>query len=346
MKRPATQTLPAGRKKLTLNPPRKEWTPGTYTPQYSDRPDGNYSAVLPNFLKCGTIILPMTDGRGALCLGPEEAAQKSNLHLLQSHNIHLIINATPTFANHHEPHIDYIRVDVNDEPSANLLPWMDAIADRIENELSTGKSVYVHCQMGISRSSSLVIAYLMKYQGMTRDQAYIHTKELRPKIEPNIGFWKQLTEYESLQQQQGETKKKSCTTIDTTLQTSLLAYLQHPTSQKHLQASVIAVACVSSSALSTCFESSGSVEEILLHSLNYVYDNPTDSRIEWLSCIVRSIKVDKTTMALMLDAKSEFFTEYWPGEFSSTKVARILSALDATKDQTEGTKQEGCTSRE
>ena len=83
-----------------------------------------------------------------------------------------------------------------------------------------------------------------------------------------------------------------------------------------------------------------------MHSLNYVYDNPTDSRIEWLSCIVRSIKVDQTTMALMLDAKSEFFTEYWPGEFQSTKVARILSALDATKDQTEGTKQEGCTSRE
>lgn len=324
MKRPA----PA-----TQAPRKREWTPGTYTPQYSDRPDGNYSAVLPDFLNCGTIILApsTTDGRGALCLGPEEAAQKSNLHLLQSHNIRLIINATPTFANHHEPLIDYIRVDVNDEPSASLLPWMDAVAERIENELSTGKSVYVHCQMGISRSSSLVIAYLMKYQGMTRDQAYIHTKELRPKIEPNIGFWKQLTEYESLQQQQAETKKESCTTIDTTLQTRLLAYLQHPTSQTHLQASVIAVACVSSSALSTCFESSsGSVEEILLHSLNYVYDNPTDSRIEWLSYIFRSIKVDKTTMALMLDAKSKFFTEYWPSEFDSNKVARILGALDAS----------------
>ncbi len=37
-------------------------------------------------------------------------------------------------------------------------------------------NVLVHCQMGISRSSSLVIAFLMKEYGMKYEEAKIFTK--------------------------------------------------------------------------------------------------------------------------------------------------------------------------
>ena len=42
------------------------------------------------------------------------------------------------------------------------------------------------------------MAYLMRYQQATRQMAYRQTKERRPKVEPNIGFWAQLLEYEDI----------------------------------------------------------------------------------------------------------------------------------------------------
>ena len=54
----------------------------------------------------------------------------------------------------------------------------------------------VHCVAGVSRSASICIAYLMKYERMTLDQAYRHCKRRRPVVHPNVGFWRQLIDYE------------------------------------------------------------------------------------------------------------------------------------------------------
>lgn len=59
-----------------------------------------------------------------------------------------------------------------------------------------GGKTLVHCVAGVSRSASICIAYLVKYHHMALDQAYKHVKRRRPVIHPNVGFWKQLIEYE------------------------------------------------------------------------------------------------------------------------------------------------------
>ncbi len=51
--------------------------------------------------------------------------------------------------------------------------------------------------MGISRSASIVLAFLMKNHNMTLDQAYIHTVGIRDTIEPNDRFWDELKKYEN-----------------------------------------------------------------------------------------------------------------------------------------------------
>jgi len=58
------------------------------------------------------------------------------------------------------------------------------------------KRCLVHCMAGISRSSSLVLAYLMKHQKMSLKEAFLHTREMRDVIEPNFGFVKQLMQFE------------------------------------------------------------------------------------------------------------------------------------------------------
>lgn len=50
--------------------------------------------------------------------------------------------------------------------------------------------------MGISRSSSLVIAYLMKENSWKLNVAFGHVKKQRSYVNPNYGFQRQLKKFE------------------------------------------------------------------------------------------------------------------------------------------------------
>jgi protein-tyrosine phosphatase len=56
--------------------------------------------------------------------------------------------------------------------------------------------VLVHCMMGISRSSSVCIAWLMSRKAMSYDDAYKLMKAKRPIVCPNSGFAAQLKMWE------------------------------------------------------------------------------------------------------------------------------------------------------
>lgn len=71
----------------------------------------------------------------------------------------------------------------------------DPIVDLIHNSFKNG-AVLVNCAVGISRSASFVIAYLMKYHKMSLNRAFTIVKTLRPKINPNPSFMIQLQNYE------------------------------------------------------------------------------------------------------------------------------------------------------
>lgn len=60
--------------------------------------------------------------------------------------------------------------------------------------LSNGR-VLVHCNAGVSRSATIVIAYLMQYNDMDFNTAYKYVKSKRECIQPNPGFLKQLQEF-------------------------------------------------------------------------------------------------------------------------------------------------------
>ncbi|CAF3562516.1 unnamed protein product [Rotaria sp. Silwood1] len=55
----------------------------------------------------------------------------------------------------------------------------------------------VHCVAGISRSTTVVLAYLMKYHHNTLTEAFHYLVEKRPQIWPNEGFMIQLLRYEN-----------------------------------------------------------------------------------------------------------------------------------------------------
>lgn len=54
----------------------------------------------------------------------------------------------------------------------------------------------MHCQLGISRSGTAVVAYIMRARKIDRDRALDIVKRARPQVKPNAGFWEQLEVWE------------------------------------------------------------------------------------------------------------------------------------------------------
>lgn len=141
-----------------------------------------------------------------LYIGSEQAAAAPMRMALEELNVRTIVKCT------FEPgieqglacasvfegrRINYVHVAVRDEDSANILPYLSGAADLIQGQLSEGKAVLVHCQRGVSRSATIVMGFLIRHRGMSRDEAYVLAKGRRPQVSPNIGFWAQLAEFES-----------------------------------------------------------------------------------------------------------------------------------------------------
>lgn len=83
------------------------------------------------------------------------------------------------------------------------LPTLMAFMDRriqLQN-----KRVLVHCQQGVSRSASLVIAYIMKHEALDVNEAYTYVKRKSSHVGPNMSLIYQLCEW-------GKTLQKSKST--------------------------------------------------------------------------------------------------------------------------------------
>ncbi|KAJ7324414.1 hypothetical protein JRQ81_017434 [Phrynocephalus forsythii] len=102
--------------------------------------------------------------------------------------------------------IEYYGVPAYDLPDFDLSPYFYPAAEFIHKALATpGAQILVHCAVGISRSSSLVLAYLMIYHRFSLVQA-IQTVKSHRWIFPNRGFLKQLRNLD-IQLRQNSDKK-------------------------------------------------------------------------------------------------------------------------------------------
>lgn len=66
----------------------------------------------------------------------------------------------------------------------------------MEEAYNKNENLFVHCQMGKSRSVAFITAYLMKFMRMKLDDALMYIKRIRRTAYPNYGFIKELGEYE------------------------------------------------------------------------------------------------------------------------------------------------------
>ncbi|XP_070685637.1 dual specificity protein phosphatase 14 isoform X2 [Pempheris klunzingeri] len=119
-----------------------------------------------------------------------------NSSVLCSRAVTLIINASGLEDVSYPPldGLQVVHVPVQDRPHAPLGHYFDPVAERIDQN-QTGATL-VHCTAGRSRSPTLVMAYLMRSEGLSLRRAHELVLEQRPFVRPNAGFWRQLMDYE------------------------------------------------------------------------------------------------------------------------------------------------------
>lgn len=78
----------------------------------------------------------------------------------------------------------------------NLVVELKKAIDIIDRARSMNQTILVHCQCGVARSATVIIAYVMKTLGLPMQEAYNHVKQLAPAISPNLGLLFQLREFE------------------------------------------------------------------------------------------------------------------------------------------------------
>ncbi|KAJ8540351.1 hypothetical protein K7X08_030270 [Anisodus acutangulus] len=81
---------------------------------------------------------------------------------------------------------------LQDSPSEDITSILYDVFDYFEDVREQNGRVFVHCCQGVSRSTSLVIAYLMWREGQSFDDAFEYVKAARGIADPNMGFACQL----------------------------------------------------------------------------------------------------------------------------------------------------------
>ncbi|GLB34384.1 putative dual specificity phosphatase, catalytic domain [Lyophyllum shimeji] len=87
---------------------------------------------------------------------------------------------------------NHLAIVVEDTEYDNILIHLPKACQFIQSALDRGGRVLVHCVMGVSRSATVVAAYLMKTWKMSRTAAVRWIKQRRAQVHPNYGFIKQL----------------------------------------------------------------------------------------------------------------------------------------------------------
>jgi len=123
-------------------------------------------------------------------------ADARNLAFLQTNQITHVVTVGMELKTIYPNHFKYLYIPADDKPAYKLNAYFDEIADFIHSAINLENgTVFVHCYWGISRSTTSVLAYLIKYEKMSMVKAMSFVKAKRNIIYPNKGFIQQLKIY-------------------------------------------------------------------------------------------------------------------------------------------------------
>lgn len=131
-----------------------------------------------------------TSTGGTVFVGNNTAAQ--NLAELQRSGVTHVVNCTDNLPLYHEGQLTYLRFNISFWPAErDLAAFLATLFDFVDDAISKGGSVLVHCLAGAHRAGTSGCLLLMKYGRLNRTDAVLTAKKLRSAIDP-IGRFPQL----------------------------------------------------------------------------------------------------------------------------------------------------------
>jgi len=135
------------------------------------------------------------EGFEGLWIGPYESAE--DLRSLNQKKITHILTVGVWMQPLHPNALSYKVINVYDMPDQNLLKYFEECHEFIDQGRAAG-GVLVHCQAGISRSSTITISYVMSKLKKPYLDCLAIVKGSRSIVEPNSGFERQLQLYQAM----------------------------------------------------------------------------------------------------------------------------------------------------
>ncbi|CDI78355.1 dual specificity protein phosphatase, catalytic domain-containing protein, putative [Eimeria acervulina] len=138
-----------------------------------------------------------------LFLGDRRVAR--NEQLLRKQKIAYIVNCTPPCGDGGVPNFHerlsvgsrlafrYLRVPIFDTQAETLQPHYENVWEFMETcRTREDGNLLIHCNQGVSRSVAFICSYLIKYEGMSSDEALAFVRRRNPLAQPNESFRSQL----------------------------------------------------------------------------------------------------------------------------------------------------------
>lgn len=111
------------------------------------------------------------------------------------------------------PAEDHLFIPAGDTDTQDLLVHLSRICDFIDAQHNAGRTVLVHCIAGVSRSPTVVVAYLMKKWHKELGKALKYVKGKRNEVWPSPNFMEQLRVWEEVGYEVWEEEAESDTKI-------------------------------------------------------------------------------------------------------------------------------------
>ena len=125
-----------------------------------------------------------------LYLSGEYSSQ--NKEILKSNGITAILNCTTKLPNHFKEEFFYLNLDLEDDDKQNI----ESTFEISHKFISENEKILIHCQAGVSRSPTIILSYLIKFENFNLKDAMNFVRKKRNIVFPNVGFVYQLIEYE------------------------------------------------------------------------------------------------------------------------------------------------------
>ncbi len=109
--------------------------------------------------------------------------------LLYGQGVRAVVNTCEEYAG---PVIEYDRLGIEQLhiPTTDFThPRLDDVKTAVEfvqHHVTLGDTVYIHCKAGRARSATVALCWLIKYRGLSADQAQAVLLQSRPHINPRL----------------------------------------------------------------------------------------------------------------------------------------------------------------